>query len=117
MLQEPALRQLLQMSEHEMPELAEVRFRLDNITPEEARLLVRKWRDLACCNKNFVEFVDVLTAALGCNTAPYFLGGGEAAKAAMFYMIKYARSQSPLVPSVPPTVPVRRRQAYAAGLA
>ena len=84
MMDQPAIRLLLDG----LPELAELRRRLEEVTPEEATIVVSKWRKLACRNASFVEFMDVLTAALGCNTAMYFLGGGEAAKAAMFYMIK-----------------------------
>jgi hypothetical protein len=77
---------LLSMSERELPELTELRKRLETFSPAEARLLVKKWRTLSCCNASFVKYMEVLTATLGCNTAPYFLGGGEAAKAAMFYI-------------------------------
>ena len=64
MLHEPPLRQLLQMAEHELPELAAIRHRLENITPEEAKLVVTEWRKMGCRNASFVEFSDVLTAAL-----------------------------------------------------
>ena len=98
MMAQPTVRSLLDG----LPELAELRRRLEEVTPEEATLVVSKWRKLSCRNASFVEFMDVLTAALGCNTAMYFLGGGEAAKAAMFYMIKVrsTESNSRAVPSL-----------------
>ena len=82
------------MAEHWLPELAEPRRRLEACSPAEATLLVQGWRKLECANASFVEFFEVLTACLGCNTACYFLGGGESAKAAMYYMIKYVTKDS-----------------------
>lgn len=90
MIEQPSVRWLL----NGLPELAELRRRLEEVTPEEAKLIVSKWCKIDCRNASFVEFMDVLTAALGCNTAMYFLGGGEAAKAAMFYMIKVRHSDT-----------------------
>lgn len=45
----------------------------------------------ACKSRNgyFVEFIPEITQLLGCNTAPYYLGTPEQAKAIMFYIIKY----------------------------
>ena len=65
------------MAQSELPEVAEMRQRLEN---------VRR-------NASFVESTDVLSAVLGCNPAPYFVGGGEAAKSAMFYTIKCATNE------------------------
>lgn len=93
MLKMPVIKYLLELTESEMPELArfDLKGRLASLGPEEAKTLVAEWRTLACRPARFVEYVEVVTAALGCNTALYFHGGGEGAKAAMYYMIKCAR--------------------------
>jgi hypothetical protein len=40
-------------------------------------------------NGNVVTYNPILTALVGCNTACYFLGSAEQAKAAFFYCVKY----------------------------
>ena len=91
MLQDRHISQLLD----ELPELAALAERLRACTAEEAAAIVTGWRALKCVNASFVEYIRVMTAALsGANTAPYFIGGGESAKAAMFYMIKCTCTQA-----------------------
>eukprot|EP00966_Prymnesium_polylepis_P256539 5926351-Prymnesium_polylepis.1 len=95
----PAVSRLL-----EKPELSALRERLRGIRAEhvaedglkrrELQRLLAKWGNLGCRNASIVQFNDVLTACVACNTAPYFLGGGESAKAAMFYMVQWWHSNS-----------------------
>lgn len=69
--------------------------RLRTISAASAAKLVARLRELApCANGSLVEFSDMLSGCLGCNTAPYLLGASEGAKAAMFYMIKYVTKDS-----------------------
>ena len=51
-------------------------------------LLCGRLRTLACRPHSCVEYMEVVTAALGCNTSINFIGGGEGAKAGMIYMSK-----------------------------
>ena len=63
--------------------------RLQACSEDEARNLIRAWRSMTCRNASLVEYCPVLSASLGCNTAPLMLGGGETAKVAGLYMCKY----------------------------
>ena len=63
-------------------------------TDEQCAAIVRGWSTLRCANAKLVSYSEVLTACLGCNTAPYLLGASESAKAAMYYMTKYSRHTS-----------------------
>jgi hypothetical protein len=49
---------------------------------------------MACVNADLVEFNSVLTACTGSNTAPYLLGAGQSASAALFYLVKYLTKES-----------------------
>ena len=56
--------------------------------------IVLSWSNLNCRNASVTTFVDVLSACIGCNTAPLLLGADVAAKAAMFYLVKYVTKDS-----------------------
>jgi hypothetical protein len=69
--------------------------KLDAISDANAvRFAERMVEKHPCENAWLVEFNDILTASLGCNSAPYMLGATEGAKAAMFYMVKYVTKDS-----------------------
>jgi len=72
----------------------ELRRRLDNVTGPEARRIIHGLRKLSCANAKIAEYNDVLTAALRCNNAVVLLGGGECARACMYYMVKYVTKNS-----------------------
>ena len=66
-----------------------------NVKPAEAHKLIQGWgTKLLCRNASVADFNVVLCAILGCNNAPYLLGAEQAAKAAMFYMVKYVTKDS-----------------------
>ena len=70
------------------------REKLRNVTHEQASDIITRWRELQCANASVADFNDVLTNVFNCNNAPYFLGAGEGARAAIFYMIKYITKDS-----------------------
>ena len=59
------------------------------LPPPAARAVLKAWDRLRCRNAIFVEFSPVLTGLTKSNTAPIMLGGGNAAKGAGLYMVKY----------------------------
>ncbi len=67
---------------------------LRNVTAIQAHKLVTAWRGMTCANGNLVPFNDVLTAVLGCNTAPLMVGGNASAQSSMYYMVKYMSKES-----------------------
>ena len=67
---------------------------LANLTEEQAKRVVVAWSTLPCRNAQVAAFSDTLCAALGCNNNPIFLGVEVAAKAALFYMVKYVTKDS-----------------------
>ena len=71
--------------------------RLENMSdgPLAARLVAR-WRShkVLCRNALLMEYNELITSLLGCNTAPIPMGCSEGAKSAMFYMIKYVTKDS-----------------------
>jgi hypothetical protein len=80
LLQPPALRQRIDhLRDSEDPD--------DLETIRGALELVAK--DFKCRNGKLVQFNPALTACTKSNTAPYFLGTAEQARAAVFYVIKY----------------------------
>ena len=70
------------------------RERLERVTAEEAVTIVTAWRKLSCANANVAEYNDVLTNVLCCNNAVYFMGAGESARAAVYYLVKYITKDS-----------------------
>ena len=70
------------------------RERLRGVTSAEAGDIIAGWRQLECANAKVADYNDVITNVLNCNNAPYFLGAGEGARAALFYMIKYITKDS-----------------------
>ena len=61
--QHAAVRQLLAADA-----LADLRQRLDSVSPDEATEIVKAWQQLDCANANLVDFNEVLTACTGSNT-------------------------------------------------
>ena len=61
---------------------------LASATDEECVELVKRWRGMACRNGSLVEFSKVLSHCTQWNTAPYLIGTGEGARAAMYYLAK-----------------------------
>ena len=53
------------------------------------KVLRQRWRALGCANSSQVEWNEVLTPCTASNTAPYLLGAGHSAAAALFYLVKY----------------------------
>ena len=92
----PEVREVLESSAVP-PELKD---RLDNMSdgPLAARL-VAKWRSpkFICRNSLLIEYNELITSLLGCNTAPIPMGCSEGAKSAMFYMIKYVTKDAAAV--------------------
>ena len=65
-----------------------LRARLRGVSEQEAIDLVKEWQRLAHANASLVDYAEVLTSCTGSNTAPYFLGAGQSAAAALFYLVK-----------------------------
>jgi hypothetical protein len=63
-------------------------------TTEEARTLCATWREMRCANSKLVDWCAVLTECTGSNTAPYFLGAGEGAMGAMYYIGNYMTKEA-----------------------
>ena len=59
-----------------------------------AQRVVFAWRRLPCRNAQVASFNDLLSVLLGCNNNPVHLGADVAAKAAMFYLVKYVTKDS-----------------------
>ena len=59
-----------------------------------AKQIVLAWRRLPCRNAQVAVYSDVLTFLFGCNNNPVHLGASAAAKAAMFYLVKYITKDS-----------------------
>ena len=72
-----------------MPEFASLKTNLAEITVEQARAFLEEVRCLPCAEATVVEWSPELTHATCSNTAPYHLGAGKTALAAMFYLVKY----------------------------
>ena len=77
-----------------MPEFASLKKKLAEITTEEARALINEIRSLPCAEAAVVEWSPELTHATCSNTAPYHLGAGKTALAAMFYLVKYFNKEA-----------------------
>ena len=83
-------------TEMERPEWAQVKARLKELTVAqltpsvEAAMarVVKAWARVPCANSVLTAYNEVLTAVLGCNTAPYLLGSRESSRAACFYLVK-----------------------------
>ena len=73
-----------------LPMFAPLRERLANLTSADAQRLLVAWRGLGCANADLVDWNEVLTPCTGSNTAPYLLGAGQSAAAALYYLVKYA---------------------------
>mmetsp|Transcript_9110 Transcript_9110/g.21562 ORF Transcript_9110/g.21562 Transcript_9110/m.21562 type:complete len:818 (+) Transcript_9110:275-2728(+) len=56
--------------------------------------IVLAWNRLPCRNAQVAVYSDVLTFLFGCNNDPVHLGTSAAAKAAMFYLVKYITQDS-----------------------
>ena len=61
----------------------------EGLSAVEARDVCTTWRDLRCANSNIVDWNPLQTECTGSNTASYFLGVGEGALGAMFYISSY----------------------------
>ena len=72
-----------------MPEFASLKTKLAEINGEDARALLEEIRRLPCAEARVVEWSPELTHATCSNTAPYHLGAGKTALAAVFYLVKY----------------------------
>ena len=59
-----------------------------------AQFIVFSWRRLPCRNAQVAQYNDVISMLLGCNNNPVLLGADVAAKAAMFYLVKYITKDS-----------------------
>ena len=59
-----------------------------------AQHVVFAWRRLPCRNAQVATYNDLLSVLLGCNNNPIHLGADVAAKAAMFYLVKYVTKDS-----------------------
>ena len=75
-------------------EQVEVWKRLNSLSGLRAKRLILAWRELRCRNASLVMYNEVMTSVLRCNTAPLLLGASEAARSAMFYMVKYITKES-----------------------
>jgi hypothetical protein len=73
---------------------ARLREKIKYLDGDTACKIVMSWSNLNCRNASVTTFVDVLSACIGCNTAPLLLGADVAAKAAMFYLVKYVTKDS-----------------------
>jgi len=61
----------------------------EGLSAVEAREVCTTWRELRCANSNIVDWNPLQTEGTGSNTASYFLGVGEGALGAMFYISSY----------------------------
>jgi len=77
-----------------MPEFASLKTNLAEITVEQARAFLEEVRCLPCAEATVVEWSPELTHATCSNTAPYHLGAGKTALAAMFYLVKYLKKEA-----------------------
>ena len=75
-----------------------LRSQLKTPTNDGAIKLTKAWRDMECDNAILVDWNDVLTEYTGSNTAPYLLGAGQNAAAALFYLVKYLSKESGEMP-------------------
>ena len=93
MCEHPKVKAALQSPDGVPMELEQCLHDIDG--PTAVRLLAR-WRDVdfKCRNALLVEYNELITSLLGCNTAPLPMGCSEGAKSAMFYMIKYVTKDS-----------------------
>ena len=71
-----------------------VRSRLADLSEEDAQKICFQWQHLNCRNAQIASYSDVLSSLLGCNNNPILLGVDTAAKAALFYLIKYVTKDS-----------------------
>jgi len=76
------------------PEFASLKTNLAEITVEQARAFLEEVRCLPCAQATVVEWSPELTHATCSNTAPYHLGAGKTALAAMFYLVKYLKKEA-----------------------
>jgi hypothetical protein len=67
----------------------ELSAKIDTLTPDDAAKIVAAWHQLGCRNAQIANYGMVLSAVLGCNNNPLLLGVDAAAKAALFYIVKY----------------------------
>jgi hypothetical protein len=73
----------------------ELLLKLRRLTPGRARAALAALSLIPRCrNGGVVAYNVVCTAALNCNTAMYFLGCSEQARAALFYLVKYMTKDS-----------------------
>ena len=75
-------------------EWQQVRERLETANDRQMRELILQWSTLLCANASVTAYGYALTAAVRCNTAHLLLGAREAARNAMFYMVKYLTKDS-----------------------
>jgi len=85
----PLLKEVLSM-----PYVQDLKQRLHDLTAEEARELLRKLKTLPCAESSMVAWSNVLSSCVGSNTAPYQLGAGLNALAAMYYLVKYLKKEA-----------------------
>ena len=85
----PLLNEILSMPEH-----MRLKEELVNIKPDDARALIEQLQSIPCAEAGLVEYSAELTHAVSSNTAPYFLGVGKTAIAAMFYLVKYFKKEA-----------------------
>ena len=74
------------------PEWASVCAAMGKATPFTLRRLILAWGTMSCANKEVTPFAHALSSVVRCNTAHLLLGAREAARCAMFYMVKYLTS-------------------------
>lgn len=72
----------------------ELHLKLCELKPKDAVALLKLWRSIACRSGRVVAYNDVSTSVLRCNTSPCLLGAEAAARAALFYVVKYVTKDS-----------------------
>ena len=77
-----------------MPEFASLKKKLGEISAVDARAFLQETRSLPCAEATVVDWSPELTHATCSNTAPYHLGAGKTALAAMFYLVKYLKKEA-----------------------
>ena len=77
-----------------MPEFAPLKQKLADISTLDARAFLREIQSLPCAEAAVVDWSPELTHATCSNTAPYHLGAGKTALAAMFYLVKYLKKEA-----------------------
>ena len=77
-----------------MPEFTSLKLELAEITAEDARAFLDEIKRLPCAEARVVEWSPELTHATSSNTAPYHLGAGKTALAALFYLVKYFKKEA-----------------------